>query len=86
LRALGRLTRDNLVLLPNLEDSVRQWNWLCGTADDVVSLLQEVEEKYPGLKHVIMSFAMGTPKAVYMEQLALFAEEVMPAFRGATGH
>jgi hypothetical protein len=31
------------------------------------SLLQEVEGRYPGLKHVIMCFAMGTPKAVYME-------------------
>ena len=49
MRALGRPTRDNLVLLPNLEDSVRQRNWLCGTADDVVSLLPEVEEKYAGL-------------------------------------
>jgi hypothetical protein len=44
-----------------------------------------VEEKYSGLRHVIVSFAMGTPKAVYMDQLARFAEEVMPAFRGA-GH
>jgi hypothetical protein len=26
----------------------------------------------------------GTPKAVYLDQLARFAEEVMPAFRRAT--
>lgn len=85
LRALTHPTRDNLALLPGIEESVQQRNWLCGTPDDVISLLQEVEERYPGLRHVIVSFAMGTPKAVYMDQLARFAEEVMPAFRGAAG-
>jgi alkanesulfonate monooxygenase SsuD/methylene tetrahydromethanopterin reductase-like flavin-dependent oxidoreductase (luciferase family) len=85
LRALARPTRDNLALLPSIEESVQQRNWLCGTPDAVISLLQQVEEQYPGLRQVIVSFAMGTPKAVYMDQLARFAEEVMPAFRGATG-
>jgi alkanesulfonate monooxygenase SsuD/methylene tetrahydromethanopterin reductase-like flavin-dependent oxidoreductase (luciferase family) len=85
LRALARPTRDNLALLPSIEDSVQQRNWLCGAPEDVISLLEELAEKYPGLKHVIVSFAMGTPKAVYLEQLARFAEEVMPAFQGATG-
>jgi alkanesulfonate monooxygenase SsuD/methylene tetrahydromethanopterin reductase-like flavin-dependent oxidoreductase (luciferase family) len=82
LRASARPARDNLALLPSIEDSVQQRNWLCGTPDDVISLLHEMEEKYPGLRHVIVSFAMGTPKAVYMERLARFAGEVMPAFRG----
>ena len=59
---------------------MQQRNWLCGTAVDAVALLKELEERYPGVERVIVSFAMGTPKAVYLEQLARFAEEVMPAF------
>ena len=81
LRALAKPTRDNIALLPSIEDSVTQRNWLCGTAADATALLQELEAHYPGVEQVIVSFAMGTPKAVYMEQLTRFAEEVMPAFK-----
>lgn len=82
LRALQRPTRDNLALLPSIEESVQQRNWLCGTPADAMTLLKELEAKYPGVERVIVSFAMGTPKAVYLEQLTRFAEEVMPAFTG----
>ena len=75
--------RDNVALLPSIEESVQQRNWLCGTADDAIALLKELEAKYPGVEQVIVSFAMGTPKPVYLEQLTRFAEEVMPAFPGA---
>src|SRR5713101_1291794 len=81
LRALAKPTRDNIALLPSIEDSVTQRNWLCGTEADATALLQELEAQYPGVEQVIVSFAMGTPKAVYMEQLTRFAEEVMPAFK-----
>lgn len=83
LRALEKPTRDNVALLPSIDDSVKQRNWLCGTADDAIALLKELEAKYPGVEQVIVSFAMGTPKPVYLEQLTRFAEEVMPAFTGA---
>jgi len=83
LRALEKPTRDNVALLPSIDDSVKDRNWLCGTADDAIALLKELEAKYPGVEQVIVSFAMGTPKPVYLEQLTRFAEEVMPAFQGA---
>lgn len=83
LSALEKPTRDNVALLPSIDDSVKQRNWLCGTADDAIAHLKELEAKYPGVEQVIVSFAMGTPKAVYLEQLTRFAEEVMPAFTGA---
>jgi hypothetical protein len=53
---------------------------LCGTPDEVTAFLQELEAKYPSMERVTVSFAMGTPQAVCREQLARFAEEVMPAF------
>jgi alkanesulfonate monooxygenase SsuD/methylene tetrahydromethanopterin reductase-like flavin-dependent oxidoreductase (luciferase family) len=80
LQALARPTRDTMALLPRIEESVQQRNWLCGTPGDAIALLKDLEERYPGVERVIVSFAMGTPKAVYLEQLSRFAEEVMPAF------
>jgi alkanesulfonate monooxygenase SsuD/methylene tetrahydromethanopterin reductase-like flavin-dependent oxidoreductase (luciferase family) len=80
LRALVRPTPDTMTLLPRVEDSVQQRNWLCGTPQDIIALLQELEAKYPGIERVVVSFAMGTPQAVCKEQLRRFAEEVMPAF------
>lgn len=80
LRALAHPTPDTMALLPCVEDSVQQRNWLCGTPEDAIALLQELEAKYPGVERVIVSFAMGTPQAVCREQLTRFAEAVMPAF------
>jgi alkanesulfonate monooxygenase SsuD/methylene tetrahydromethanopterin reductase-like flavin-dependent oxidoreductase (luciferase family) len=84
LRILARPTPDTVALLPQVEDSVRQRNWLCGTPDDVIAFLQEVDAKYPALKRITVSFAMGTPQAVCREQLTRFAEEVMPALSRRT--
>jgi hypothetical protein len=67
-----------LTLPPQVEDSVRQRNWLCGTPDEAISFLQELEAKYPAVEPVVVSFAMGTPQTVCREQLRRFTEEVMP--------
>jgi hypothetical protein len=58
---------------------VQQRNWLCGTPEDAIALLQELGAKYPGVERVVVSFAMGTPQAVCKEQLRRFAREAMPA-------
>jgi alkanesulfonate monooxygenase SsuD/methylene tetrahydromethanopterin reductase-like flavin-dependent oxidoreductase (luciferase family) len=84
LRVLGRPTPETMALLPRVEDAVQQRNWLCGTPQEAIAFLQELEEKYPGVERVIVSFAMGTPQAVCQEQLRRFATEVMPAFRRQT--
>jgi hypothetical protein len=40
-----------------------------------------VERRYPGLEHIMIAWALGTPNAHMIEQLIRFAREVMPAFR-----
>jgi alkanesulfonate monooxygenase SsuD/methylene tetrahydromethanopterin reductase-like flavin-dependent oxidoreductase (luciferase family) len=65
----------------SLENGVRNRSWLCGPSTDIVAYLKEVERRYPGLDHVMIGWAIGTPRALMVEQLARFAREVMPAFR-----
>jgi alkanesulfonate monooxygenase SsuD/methylene tetrahydromethanopterin reductase-like flavin-dependent oxidoreductase (luciferase family) len=64
-----------------LENGVRNRSWLCGPSGDIVAYLKEVEQQYPGLDHVMIGWAIGTPRALMVEQLTRFAREVMPAFR-----
>ena len=66
----------------SLENGVRNRSWLCGPAADIVAYLKEVERRYPGLDHVMIAWAIGTPRDLMVEQLARFAREVIPAFRG----
>jgi hypothetical protein len=56
-------------------------SWLCGPPEAIVAYLKEVERRYPGLEHIMIAWALGTPKAHMIEQLIRFAREVMPAFR-----
>jgi len=64
-----------------LENGVRNRSWLCGPPGDIIAYLKEVEGRYPGLDHVMIGWAIGTPRALMVEQLTRFAREVMPAFR-----
>jgi len=63
-----------------LENGVRNRTWLCGRPGDIVAYLKEVEQRYPGLEHVMIGWALGTPRDLMIEQLTRFAREVMPAF------
>ena len=64
-----------------LENGVRNRSWLCGPSGDIVAYLKGLERRYPGLDHVMIGWAIGTPRALMVEQLTRFAREVMPAFR-----
>jgi alkanesulfonate monooxygenase SsuD/methylene tetrahydromethanopterin reductase-like flavin-dependent oxidoreductase (luciferase family) len=64
-----------------LDNGVANRTWLCGPPRDVVAYLKEVERRYPGLDHVMIAWALGTPRALMLEQLERFATEVMPEFR-----
>jgi len=66
----------------SFEDVLAKRVWLCGTPEEAQAHLKAVEEKYPGLEHVVLATAMGMPHALFQEQLTRFAEEIMPAFRG----
>jgi alkanesulfonate monooxygenase SsuD/methylene tetrahydromethanopterin reductase-like flavin-dependent oxidoreductase (luciferase family) len=65
----------------SLENGVANRSWLCGPPADIIAYLKEVERRYPGLDHVLIAWALGTPRAMMIEQLTRFAHEVMPAFR-----
>ena len=66
----------------SLENGVGNRSWLCGPPADIVAYLKEVERRYPGLDHVMIAWAIGTPRDLMIEQLTRFAREIMPAFRG----
>lgn len=63
------------------EDVLAKKAWLCGTSDEMVTYLKEVEEKYPGLEHIILGCPFGVRSTEFQAQLRRFAGEVMPAFR-----
>jgi alkanesulfonate monooxygenase SsuD/methylene tetrahydromethanopterin reductase-like flavin-dependent oxidoreductase (luciferase family) len=65
-----------------LENGVRNRSWLCGPSKDIVAYLKEVEARYPGLDHIMIAWALSTPRDLMIQQLTQFAEEVMPAFEG----
>ncbi len=64
----------------SLENGVRNRSWLCGPPEEIVGYLREIEQRYPGLEHIMIAWALGTPRALMIEQLTRFAHEVMPAF------
>ena len=47
----------------------------------IIDRLKAVEQRYPGLNRVSCGMALGTPLNVALEQLEIFAKEVMPAFK-----
>ena len=74
--------RNRGVKLPTLEEAVEGGGWICGTPEVAVEALKKAEESYPGVERVNIGSVMGMPLEVYKEQLSIFAEEVMPAFKG----
>ena len=68
--------------LPRIEDAVKAGGFLAGTPADIIAELKAVEKRYPGLERVICTMPLGTPIATTLEQIELFAKEVMPAFKG----
>ena len=68
--------------LPSLRDAVKEGSWLCGPPERIVERLQELQHLFPGIEHVSVGHAVGTPQSVVLEQLAWFGSEVIPAFKG----
>ena len=66
---------------PRIEDGVEQKAWICGPPEKFVEFLRKMERKYPALEHIVLHWAEGMPRQEFMEQLKIFATEVMPAFR-----
>ena len=66
--------------VPPLRDVVAQSAWLCGPAPTVIEHIRDIERRYPGLDQMMIHFPEGMSSAEFMEQLRLFARDVMPAF------
>ena len=69
--------------LPRIEDAINAGGVLCGSPEQIIEHLKALEKRYPGLDRVSVSFSVGVPKSVCLEQLERFGTEVMPAFQGA---
>ena len=69
----------------DFEDVLQKKAWICGTADQIIAYLKDIEARYPGLKHLMLGFPFGETAAQFQGQLTRFAREVMPAFREAGG-
>ena len=41
------------------EDVLAKKAWFCGTTDETVAYLKELEEQYPGLEHIMLAFPLG---------------------------
>ena len=66
---------------PSIMDGIKDGTWVCGSPESIVEHLKKIEAKYPGLEHLMFNIGVGTNKELFMEQLRLFAENVIPAFR-----
>jgi alkanesulfonate monooxygenase SsuD/methylene tetrahydromethanopterin reductase-like flavin-dependent oxidoreductase (luciferase family) len=73
-------TRAPSAKLPRIEDAINAGGVLCGSPLQIVEHLKHIEKRYPGLDRVSVSLSVGVPKALCLEQLELFATEVMPHF------
>ena len=80
IQSLGSRAAASTPGLPTIEAAAQDRGWLCGTPEQVIAYLKEFEDRYPGVEHINVSAAVGTPSAVILEQLERFAQEVMPAF------
>jgi alkanesulfonate monooxygenase SsuD/methylene tetrahydromethanopterin reductase-like flavin-dependent oxidoreductase (luciferase family) len=68
--------------VPTIEHFMDLGAWFAGTPEQLVERLKEMEARYPGMEHINLSTAMGTPKSVMLEQFQRISEEVMPHFQG----
>jgi hypothetical protein len=66
--------------VPTVEHYMDLGSWFAGTPAQLVELLKDFEERYPGMEHISLSSPIGTPEATMLEQFQWVAEEVMPAF------
>ena len=68
--------------LPTVEDAIRGGSWIVGPPELVTEKLMSLQDRWPGLERIHVNVTpMGTPLSMTLEQLELFATEVMPTFK-----
>jgi len=65
----------------DFEDVLQKRAWICGTPDELIDYLKDIEARYPGLEHLMLGFPFGATAAQFKAQLTRFAQEVRPAFQ-----
>ena len=70
--------------LPTLRDAVKEGSWLCGPPERIVERLQELQHLLPGIEHVSVGHAVGTPQSVVLEQLGLVRQRGHTRLQGLT--
>jgi alkanesulfonate monooxygenase SsuD/methylene tetrahydromethanopterin reductase-like flavin-dependent oxidoreductase (luciferase family) len=65
----------------DFEDVLQKHAWICGTPDELIGYLKDIEARYPGLEHLMLGFPFGATAAQFKAQLTRFAQEVRPAFQ-----
>ena len=81
IEAIADPKRARSTNLPTLEQAIEAGSWLCGPPEMIIEKLQDVQDRHPGLEEVNVGSVIGTPQSVILEQLEIFAREVMPAFQ-----
>jgi alkanesulfonate monooxygenase SsuD/methylene tetrahydromethanopterin reductase-like flavin-dependent oxidoreductase (luciferase family) len=64
----------------NFRDVIQKRAWFAGSPEETIAYLKELEDKYPGLGHIMLGFPMGASVQQFKEQMTRFAKQVMPAF------
>ena len=64
----------------NFRDVIQKRAWFAGSPEETIAYLKELEDKYPGLEHIMLGFPMGASVQQFKEQMTRFAKQVMPAF------
>jgi alkanesulfonate monooxygenase SsuD/methylene tetrahydromethanopterin reductase-like flavin-dependent oxidoreductase (luciferase family) len=65
----------------DFEDVLQKQAWICGTPDELIDYLKNIEARYPGLEHLMLGFPFGATAPQFKAQLTRFAQEVIPAFQ-----
>ena len=69
----------------DFEDVLQKQAWICGTPDELIDDLKDIESRYPGPEHLMLGFPFGATAAQFNAQLTRFAQEVRPVFRHPGG-
>ena len=67
--------------VPTVEHYMDLGSWFAGTPAQLIDLLKDFEERYPGMQHINLSPPLATPKDKIVEQYRMVGELVMPHFQ-----
>ena len=68
--------------LPTIEEAAREGTWVCGPPEHVIEVLEDLQERFPGLDRVFVTAGgFGIPPSVMRDDIEWFGREVMTKLR-----